>query len=172
MRQYGQELEEAMFSEDFRAGMPERMCEQDRRRSQCKECLGSSICSHKRQKSTCKESGERRYASIIASGAGERIFRGRASAPTSAGRAFAWNTGDQEYGSITASGAGARSAWDRASTTTSASRARARNFAAVPRTRPAWMQAGVLQLARMPSKGAGRRESKRGWRRLRHFPHH
>ena len=33
------------------------MCEHDRRRSRCKECLGSSICPHKRQKSRCKECG-------------------------------------------------------------------------------------------------------------------
>jgi hypothetical protein len=32
-------------------------CEHGRRKSQCKECGGSSICEHGRQKSTCKECG-------------------------------------------------------------------------------------------------------------------
>ena len=31
------------------------MCEHDRERSQCKECLGSSIYPHKRIKSKCKD---------------------------------------------------------------------------------------------------------------------
>jgi len=32
-------------------------CEHNKRRSQCKECGGSSICKHNKRKSTCKECG-------------------------------------------------------------------------------------------------------------------
>ena len=93
---------------------------------------------------SARNAGDRAYASKTASGASARSVWGRASAPTSARRARARNAGDRRHASITAL------------------RARARNVAAVPRTRAAWMQAGVLQLAKMPNNGAGSRESRQG----------
>ena len=33
------------------------LCEHQRRRTQCKECGGSSMCEHHRRRSTCKECG-------------------------------------------------------------------------------------------------------------------
>jgi len=38
-------------------GVRGRICQHQRRRSECKECGGANICQHQRKRSTCKECG-------------------------------------------------------------------------------------------------------------------
>ena len=60
-------------------------CPHGRRRSQCKECGGTSICEHGRERSKCKECGGKESASTVVSALHARSAVGQKYASTVVG---------------------------------------------------------------------------------------
>eukprot|EP00960_Hanusia_phi_P057336 763532-Hanusia_phi.AAC.4 len=134
-----QELEESAANLQKMRGKRPRMCEHDRKFSQCKECGGPKVCEHNRQKRLCRDCGgtgieafariarAQEFVSMRGEGADARTARGPASACTTESADVARTAKARGSVSMVGSSDSAKSARGRESVNTTGSNASARN---------------------------------------------